>query len=344
MHMGGLENRIINYAKWLHEHQHEVTIICNKYNKDFPLPQGVQVVKLPKLPVPKIFRMMAFNWQLGRYMQHHKFDFSLGMGRTSHHDAVLAPGNHLGYLHALGKKATSLDDKLQIKMDHIGHDGSKVVFAASQMMAHEVEKFYQVSPDKIQVLYPPLDNQKFAPISPQKRAEARAKLGIQPTTKVFGFVSSSHQRKGLPLLLKAFEQLQDFDVLLLTAGTPEIKSSLKNVKHLGFVKNTLDLYSLIDFYLHPAVYEPYGQVVAEAVSSGIPAFVSTTTGANEVLDSDTGKVLDANDLEGWVDIIKTAEPSHFQIPTDWAHQKGLTLHQHMTQMMNWAVSNHANCT
>ena len=87
LHMGGLENRIINYAKWLHENGHEVTIICNKYKLGFPLPESVKIVKLPKLPVPKIFRMMAFDLQLGRYMKSHQFDFSLGMGRTSHHDA-----------------------------------------------------------------------------------------------------------------------------------------------------------------------------------------------------------------------------------------------------------------
>ena len=133
LHAGGLENRILNYSNWLIKNGHEVSVICNKYDPAFPLHEKVKVVKLRKLPVLKVFRMMAFDWQLGRYMQKNTFDFSLGMGRTSHHDAVLAPGNHLGYLRAIGKRPRTISDRVQIYMDRKGHDHSRIIFAASEM-------------------------------------------------------------------------------------------------------------------------------------------------------------------------------------------------------------------
>ena len=117
LHAGGLENRILNYSNWFIQHGHEVTLVCNTIDPAFPIPKGVKMIKLPRIRIPKVFKIWEFDWQLGRYMRGHKFDFSLGMVRTSHHQAVLAPGNHLGYLKALEKKPFGISDWMQIKMD-----------------------------------------------------------------------------------------------------------------------------------------------------------------------------------------------------------------------------------
>ena len=333
---GGLENRILNYSNWFIQNGHEVTLICNKLDPDFPIPVGATVVKLPKIPVPKVFNMMVFDWQLGRYMKGKQFDFSLGMGRTSHHEAVLAPGNHLGYLRALGKSPKGISDWAQIKMDNKGHNRSKIIFAASQMMKSELIELYKVPENKIHVLYPPLNIEKYKTISGEIKKAARKATGISETTRVFGFVSGSHSRKGLPLLLAAFEKLESENVLLLIAGKQKSNSKLKNVRDLGFMPEPKKLYELCDFLLHPAVYEPYGQIVAEALACGIPSIVSDKTGAGELIGKNEGLVLSPAQTGSWIETIKNADSHSFFVGPDWADKNQLSTDSHLKKMLKLA--------
>ncbi len=336
LHAGGLENRIRNYANWFAQNGHEVDIICNRHDPSFPIPQNVNVVRIKKWPLPKVFKMWAFDQALGRYMKRKKYDFSLGMGRTSHHLAVLAPGNHLGYLRAIGKQPFGLSDALQIKMDHKGHDHSKIIFSASEMMRKELIELYGVNPEKVKVLYPPLDTEQFKFISAHEKAQAKQKAGIDNDTRVFVFVSGSHARKGLAMLLKIFESLVNEKIVLLVAGGKKIESNLPNVRYLGFLENPMDVYRLADVLVHPAVYEPFGQIVSEAVACGIPVFISDRTGAAEVVSSKEGKVLPYNDFSAWKKAIKDCKIAEFSISENWPRENELDVDSHMRKMLHFA--------
>ena len=79
---------------------------------------------------------------------------SHSLGRTAHQDAVLGPGNHIGYLNAFGKTATSLSDLEQISMDRMAYKSSEHILAASQFMADEiVVEFFKVKPAKVRMFY-----------------------------------------------------------------------------------------------------------------------------------------------------------------------------------------------
>ena len=104
--------------------------------------------------------------------------------RTWSQEAVLAAGNHLGFMRALGKTQSKLSDRLQIKMDHLAHE-SKHIFAASQFMKDELVELYQVPSEKIHVLYPPIDADAFARRGIEEQASLKERFHMDPSKSSF---------------------------------------------------------------------------------------------------------------------------------------------------------------
>jgi glycosyltransferase involved in cell wall biosynthesis len=160
-----------------------------------------------------------------------------------------------------------------------------------------------------------------------------------PTDRLcFAFVSTSHYRKGLDILLEAFAGLDPERFALFVAGSP-VSSSLPHVHSLGFLKNPAALYAAADFYLHPARYEPFGQIVTEALQCGTPVLVSDRVGAKEILSPQEGRVIESLAPEAWREAILALPGQEFSIGEEVGREKELLLEQHMHKMMEWAAKN-----
>ena len=333
LYRGGLETRLFSYIASLRERGHEVTVIVYRVGRGVEIPPGIRLLHL-KLPwVRKVRRQNVFNQRLAKVLAAEKFDFVLSLGRTSHHDAVLLPGNHLGYLRALGQSPRGLSDRLQIDLDRQAYAAPGTILACSQMMKDEVVELYGADPAKIQVLFPPTDTTRFHPGLKAERMRFREQFGMSPDKHSFVLVSASHSRKGLPLLMEAFRELQDQPVELLVAGKEEVPRGLPNVRGLGFVRETEKLYAAADATLLPALYEPFGQVVSESILVGTPVLVSGMVGAREVVDARTGLVIDTFDPAIWRRHIADFSPSDFPMDPDFARRHALALEDHMDRIL-----------
>jgi glycosyltransferase involved in cell wall biosynthesis len=331
MYRGGLESRLFLYMKWLLENGHQVTVIVYRVQNGLEITESVRVIKIQLFYIPKVFRQTVFDRKLVKVFQQNNFDFVLSLGRTSHHDAVLLPGNHLGYMNAIGQEKLRLTDKLQITLDRKAYFAPGVVMACSKMMRYEVVRFYNANPDKIKVLYPPLDTDKFNISIKSKQSIFRKKFGISESKKSFLLVSSAHGRKGLPMLLEIFKKLDSDKYELIVAGEGKT-SSLDNVLNVGFIKETHELYSAVDFTILPANYEPYGQVVAESIACGTPVIISDKVGAKEIVGPQEGIVVSSFDPAKWVDILKDITPGQFKINPDFALANKLSIDDHMARI------------
>ncbi|PLX10768.1 MAG: hypothetical protein C0594_04440, partial [Marinilabiliales bacterium] len=259
---GGLETRLMNYMNFFLERGDEVCLICSRISEGVSVPENVRIVLLSPGLVLKPWRQKAFSDKVKKYLGNNQFDFSLSLGRTEGQDAVLAPGNHVGYLRALKKSSFSVSDGQQIEMEKRSFLSSKVIFACSEMIRHELINDYRIDEDKIQVLYPPLNTKKFKILEESTRIALKEKYDIRGDKKTFLFVSSSHERKGLPFLFNLFEQLQNEPIELIIVGYPKVHSALDNVRFLEFSNHPEELYNIVDFTIHPAIYEPFGQIVS----------------------------------------------------------------------------------
>ncbi len=101
------------------------------------------------------------------------------------------------------------------------------------------------------------------------------------------FVGSIQMRKGIPYLLKAWEELNLKDSELVVVGSvyPEavqiIKKYLKNpsIKFCGFNPDLREYYSNADVFVFPSIEEGSALVNYEAMASGLPLITTFNSGS-----------------------------------------------------------------
>jgi glycosyltransferase involved in cell wall biosynthesis len=133
---------------------------------------------------------------------------------------------------------------------------------------------------------------------PDRLAKA---IGIQRPRRppVFAFVGLGIVRKGLDVLLEAWEKA-DVDGTLLIAG--HVDEDLRNayaeilarpdVQELGFVKDIADVYAAADVFVFPTHEEGGPQVVYEAAGCGLASIVSPMGAGRIVRHGSEGMVID----------------------------------------------------
>jgi glycosyltransferase involved in cell wall biosynthesis len=137
----------------------------------------------------------------------------------------------------------------------------------------------------------------FKIISEKEKNQLKEKLGIKLGSLVIGNVSRFTKDKGIDVIIKVIEELQDkydLNIIFLHVGSIEDidyynNIKIKNMISLGFKKQE-DLYlyyNLMDLFVFPSLREGFGLSVAEANLCGVPALVSNIKGLNEVVE--TGK-------------------------------------------------------
>ncbi len=130
---------------------------------------------------------------------------------------------------------------------------------------------------------------------------------------VFGFLGRIDQTKGLDVLLQAFERVRLPNVTLLIGGDgyKEYINELhkiysgSQVTFLGRV-NPTDFFSKIDILVVPSKWhEPFGRVVVEAFSHGIPVIASKVGGITEIITpGETGELFPPGDTARLTNIIQ----------------------------------------
>ncbi|WP_396652110.1 glycosyltransferase family 4 protein [Microbacterium sp. AG1240] len=96
------------------------------------------------------------------------------------------------------------------------------------------------------------------------------------------FVGYDFERKGGDVLLRAFSKVTVPNAELVIVGPEARPSADPRVRWVGRLSDRqelADLYASAAVFVLPALFEPYGLVIAEAMNSGLPCVVSD---ANEL--------------------------------------------------------------
>ncbi len=149
----------------------------------------------------------------------------------------------------------------------------------------------------------------------QRDAPRERQPGHRPK---FLFVGSICVRKGVPLLLKAWERA-DLNAELVLCGrvAPEIEkhmpplNTFKNVRHLAFTDRIGEVYNDADVFVFPTLEEGGPMVTYEAMAHGVPPLVTAMGAGAVVEDGVSGVVLPDLDVDAWA-----------QAMTQFAHDVG----------------------
>lgn len=180
----------------------------------------------------------------------------------------------------------------------------KAVICNAEMIKQEIIDDFGVPADKIKVIYNAIDNQKFLPANAELREGLRHQYQIPPKAHCLIFVGSGFERKGLATAIRAVAATDSY---LLVVGKDKAEKRYQTlaktlhcrerVLFMGVQKQTLPFYQLADALLLPTLYDPFPNVILEAMSCGLPVITSTTCGGSEfIIQGQNGFVTDALDV------------------------------------------------
>jgi UDP-glucose:(heptosyl)LPS alpha-1,3-glucosyltransferase len=158
------------------------------------------------------------------------------------------------------------------------------IIVNSDMVKQEILNHFPFPAERIHLIRNGVETARF---QHQDRAAIRAKFGYQDSDFVLLFVGSGWERKGLLFLLRLMRQWQTSqpEVKLLIVGKGRLGSKPPpNVTLAGPMKKVEEAYAAADLMTFLPIYEPCANVVAEALSSGLPVITSGFNGASELIE------------------------------------------------------------
>jgi glycosyltransferase involved in cell wall biosynthesis len=166
----------------------------------------------------------------------------------------------------------------------------------SESLRAEVEKYLNVDPAKLKLIYEAVDHDLFRP---GDAAGARAKLASRGVTQPFVlFVSSLWPYKNCDGLLRAWARvrssLRDMQLVIVGGGRDEayISQLHKLVADLGIaadvvfigavpLEETVDFYRAAEAFVYPSLNETFGLPILEAMACGCPVVTSDVSAMPE---------------------------------------------------------------
>jgi glycosyltransferase involved in cell wall biosynthesis len=193
------------------------------------------------------------------------------------------------------------------------------VLADSKSTLNDLASLWNVSPDKMSVLYSGV-NPRFSPVRDNEKMTSirhRYALGDRPIILTVGTVQP---RKNYETLVRAFSRVAGRipHNLIIVGGRGWLYDGLLAEIHrlkladriylTGFVSDAdlPALYSISEIFVFPSYYEGFGLPLLEAMACGTPIISSNSSSLPEVVSSENetaALLLSPTDEEGWAQAI-----------------------------------------
>ena len=175
---------------------------------------------------------------------------------------------------------------------------------------------------KTSVAYNGVDTAMFSPHNDGKKARKRYGLDGR---KVLLTVCRLEEQKGLRFMVEALRKLVAKDDsyywvlvgrgsleewLQKTCSSPSLRGHFKLIAQKVPDGDLAELYAACDAFVLPSVWEPFGMVLCEAMSTGKPVVSTTAGGIPEVVSPDCGflcKPRNSRDLESKIERLFSSE-------------------------------------
>jgi starch synthase len=180
------------------------------------------------------------------------------------------------------------------------------VIAVSQETRADVERLFDVSPERVHVIHNGIDTDEY---QPDQGSEALDRFGIPRGVPYVLFVGRITRQKGIVHLVRALRHLDPGIGVVLCAGapdTPELATEMEagvaavqaERSNVIWIAEMLDKPTVRQLYAHaavfccPSVYEPFGIINLEAMACRVPVVASAVGGIPEVVvDGETGRLV-----------------------------------------------------
>lgn len=183
----------------------------------------------------------------------------------------------------------------------------KAVICNSAMVKEEIRAWFGVPAEKLHVIYSGVDTDLFHPrLRTGAREQARRRFGVPQDATLFLYVGSGFERKGVQQLLQAMAGLGADSHLLVVGKDKRLRAFERAAADLGIAQRVrfagpltevTAAYAAADAFVLPTLYDPFPNVVLEAMACGLPVITSTKSGGAELIEPGVnGYVCDALDV------------------------------------------------
>ena len=302
--VGGMERYVWELALELQKLGHKVTVLCERCHVEKP--SGIIVVELGETTKrPRWLSQVRFSSRVTRWVKENPFADRVihSHERLCVHDVTTFHGPPFATIYERGWwRLISLRVWVRLYLERRELRIAKTIVPNSSFISRQLVRYY-----------PEMANKICAPVVPGvlpvKQRESRA---VDSDGGVLCFVGWEWQRKGLPKAIEIAAALRrtrpNLELRVVGPDPAELEPLFAGWKGgyrlLGWQKENAYL-SETDVLLHPAIAEPYGMVISEAMAARVPVVISDVCGAAEQVTPDAGAVLplDAS-IEAWAHAVE----------------------------------------
>lgn len=246
---------------------------------------------LPKF-LPSWLRSIVFNFQVC-LTKGDRFYFSLD--RITCPDIYRAgDGVHSVFLTVEKKSKLNPLHPIYLFLEKRCFQRAKCIVANSEMIRKQIIDTYSINPAKIKVVYNGVESKE---LNYQCSFDRLSKeFSIKENQSILLYVGSGFKRKGVEEFLKIVSRLKNSDIKAFIIGKEknieyyqQLAMALKidnQVVFTGTREDVNDFYTISDIFLFPTRYEPFSNVVLEAMSFENAVFTTRQNGASEILDNE----------------------------------------------------------
>lgn len=294
----GTTTTLLEHAKRLSARGWEVHVYAEKADAGRFAAAGAEPHIVPRIRLAGPFKRTLFSWRVSRELAAERYDVVFGHGDGLRQD-ILSLHNcvHAAHEAVHGRPPGFLAGAARLHARQLKGRKFKRMIANSALTKDDVVRRWGVPPELVTVIHPGHDPERFRPEGRAAlRAAMRARAGASPDDLLVGLITSGDFAKrnvagfleslrGLPPALKARTRV------LVVGQETRVGPYKRRAADAGFAERAVFLpperevegfYHALDLYVHPALFEEFGQSVQEAMACGVPVLTSRRVGASEL--------------------------------------------------------------
>ncbi len=301
---GGTERDLIITARILADAGHKVRVFAGEIRGKRSADLEVAQVKIGG--IGRAMRLWSFANNAAVAARRAGVDLVLSFARILDADILRSGGSaHSSYIAAARQwqsrsaaltMALSPYHRMQVIIERRGFASPRLKrsIAVSEMVRTDLIKSFALDPATVSTLYNGVDLERFRPdANGALRQEVRSELHLPEAAPIVAFVGNGFARKGLGFLIEAWREVEPA-AHLVVAGSDRAMPRYRRladrsgvgdrVHFLGPQPHIERLFAAVDAFALPSLFEPFGNVVMEAMAAGLPALCTKACGAAEAFD------------------------------------------------------------
>ena len=297
--IGGAEQFVYELTERLtSNNRYELHVFANKWQSNS---DRIAFHKVPMIAFPRFLTTISFAYFANRKISKMKFDLVHTHDRIFDSDIFTMHGiPHRIWIHEVRRKHISLFDRVTCHVEKrlINDSRCKKFLPVSSLAGKKFLQEYKIKPEKIQVIHPGVDLERFQRLDRDHcRKGIRKQFKINPSDIVILFVSMNFEIKGLDCVMTAVGKAKTSypyqNIKLLIVGKGDYKKYKTLAQKIGIKKNVIftgvkkgnieKIYLASDIFMMLSIFDTFGMTVLEAMAASLPVIISNKVGAKDLV-------------------------------------------------------------